>query len=100
MPIHWGRIAWFASLSIAVLSAVWMRTVGYGWLIVLGCAMVIRVVSPFIISQVCAAFVLRRIDRGMRRADVLADQIAEAVKGLSPEEQEAVSKRIIDAEFK
>jgi hypothetical protein len=44
--------------------------------------------------------VLRRIDRGMRRADVLADQIAEAVKGLSPEEQEAVSKRIIDAEFK
>src|SRR5262249_10765483 len=100
MPMLWRRIAWFASFAVAVVLALWMRSVGYGWPATLGVAVVIWLVLPFVISQLCAAFVLGRIHSRMRRADGLADKIADAVKGLPPEEQEAVAKRMIDESLK
>jgi hypothetical protein len=65
-------------------------------------AVVIWLALPFVISQLCAAFALRRIHSRMGHTDVdeLADKIADAVKGLPPEEQEAVGKRIIDEPLK
>ncbi len=86
MPLLWRRIAWFASFAIAVVLALWMRSLGYGWSATLGLSVIIWVVLPFVISQLCAAFVLRPIHGRMRRADGLADRIADAVKGLPPEE--------------
>jgi hypothetical protein len=75
-----------------------MRSLGYGWFATLGMAVIIWVVLPFVISQLCAAFVLGRIHRRMRRIppNELAGKIADAVKGLPPEEQEATAKRMID----
>jgi hypothetical protein len=92
----WRRIAWFASFAIAVGVALWMQSLGYGWPVTLGAAVGIWVVLPFAVSQLCAAFVLGRIDRRVPQADGLADKIADAVKGLPPEEQEAAAKRMID----
>jgi hypothetical protein len=100
MPFLWRRIAWFTSFAIATVLAVWMRSLDYGWPAILGLAVVIWVVLPFVISQLCAAFVLGRIQRRSRTAEGLMDQIAEAVKGLPPEQQEAVAKRMIDESFK
>ena len=62
----------------------------------LGLAAFTWVALPFVISQFCAVFVLRR----MWRADRLADKIADAVKGLPPREQAAVAKRMIDEALK
>src|SRR5437899_2517808 len=50
-------------------------------------AAIVWVVLPFVISQLCAVFVLGRVHGRMRRADGLADRIAEAVKGLPPDQQ-------------
>jgi len=44
--------------------------------------------------------VLGRIHRRVAQTEGLMDQIAEAVKGLPPEQQEAVAKRMIDESFK
>jgi hypothetical protein len=77
-----------------------MRSLGYGWSATLVVAVVIWVVLPFVISQLCAAFVLGRIHWRTRRADELTDKIADAVKGLPPEKQEAVAKRMIDEALK
>jgi hypothetical protein len=100
MPLLWRRTAWFASFAIAVVVALWMRSLGYGWSATLGLAVIIWVVLPFVISQLCAAFVLRHIHGRMCQADGLADRIADAVKGLPPEEQEEVAKRMIDESLK
>jgi hypothetical protein len=100
MPTLWRRIAWFVSFGIAVVLALSMRSLSYGWPATLGVAVVTWVVLPFVISQVCAAFVLRRIHRRMRGTDGLADKIADAVKGLPPEEQEAVAKLMIDEQLR
>jgi hypothetical protein len=100
MPVLWRRIAWFASFAVAVVMALWLRSLDYGWSIALGAAVVIWVVLPFVISQLCAMFVLRRMDGRMHLADGLADKIAAAVKGLPPNEQEAVAKRTIDEVIK
>ena len=66
MPMHWRRIAWFASFAVAIMLALWMRSEGYGWPSTLGLAAVVWVVLPFVISQLCAAFVLRRMHRARR----------------------------------
>jgi hypothetical protein len=95
MPMLWRRIAWFTSSVLAVLLAVSMRNLNYGWLATLGIAMVVWIILPFIISQVCAAFVLGRMHRRMRRSDGLAERIAAAVEGLPPEQQEAIAKRMM-----
>jgi len=96
MPLLWRRIAWFASFTIAVVLALWMRSLGYGWSATLGLAVIICVVLPFVISQLCAAVVLRRIHGRMRQTDGLTDRIADAVKGLPPDKQEEIAKRMID----
>jgi hypothetical protein len=98
MPMHWRRIAWFVSFAIALVLALWMRSLGYDWSATLGVAVVVWIVLPFVISQLCAAFILVHMHRRIRRTDVdgLAEKIAQAVKGLPPEEQEAVGKRMID----
>jgi hypothetical protein len=100
MPMRWRRIAWFASFTIAVVVALWMRGLGYGWSVTLGVAIVIWVVLRFVVSQLCAAFKLGRIHRRTRAADDLADKIADAMKGLPPEEREAAAKRMIDEAFR
>ncbi len=69
MPLIWRRIAWFASFVIAVVVALWMRSLGYGWPATLGLAVIIWVVLPFIISQLCAAVVLWRMQRRVRQAE-------------------------------
>ena len=62
---------------------------------------VIRFILPFVISQLRAAFILTRAhQRFLGRTDGLADRIADAVKGLPPEEAEAVGKRMIDEALK
>jgi hypothetical protein len=96
MPMLWRRIAWFTSFAMAVLLAVSMRNQNYGWLATLGAAIAVWIILPFIISQVCAAFVLGSMHRRMRRSDGLAEKIASAVEGLSPQQQEAIAKRMID----
>ncbi|HKM87198.1 MAG TPA: hypothetical protein VJX48_01200 [Xanthobacteraceae bacterium] len=96
MPMLWRRIAWFSSFAIAAALALWMRSVGYGWSGTLVVAIVIWVVLPFVISQLCAAFVLGSIHWRLRRTEGLVDKIADATKGLPPEEQAEVAKRMID----
>jgi hypothetical protein len=106
MPMLWRRIAWFASFAIAVAFAARMRSLEFGWPATLGVAVVVWVVLPFVISQLCAAFILIRAHRRIHRAGGLAGlaglahNIADAVKGLPPEEQEAIAKRMIDESLK
>jgi hypothetical protein len=100
MPMLWTRFAWFGSFATAVVLALWMRNLGYGWPAMLGVLVVIWVALPLVISQLCAALVLRRIHGRTRRAEGLADKIADAVKGLPPKEQEAIAKRMIDEALK
>jgi hypothetical protein len=57
-------------------------------------------VLPFVISQLCAAVVLRRVHGRMRQTDGLTDRIADAVKGLPPDKQEEIAKRMIDDALK
>jgi hypothetical protein len=54
------------SFALAVALAAWMRSQDYGWLASLSAAAVTYVVTPFVISQLCAAFVLRRMHRKIR----------------------------------
>lgn len=100
MPMSWRRVAWFASFVTALALALWMRTLGYGSTATVGVAIVVWVVLPFVISQVCAAFVLGRAHQRMRQADVLVDKIADVIRGLPPEEKKAVAKRMIDESLK
>jgi hypothetical protein len=66
MPMHWRRIAWFVSSGLAIVVAWWMRSEGFGWWASLGAAAIVWVVMPFVISQLCGAVVLMRMDRRMR----------------------------------
>jgi len=102
MPIGWRRIAWFVSFVIALALAGEMRGLGFGWPATLGLAVVVWIVLPVIISQLCAAFVLLHMQRRISRADFdgLADKIVDATKGLPPDEQEAMAKRMIDDTLK
>jgi hypothetical protein len=99
MPMLWRRLAWFASFAIAVALALWMRSSGYGWGTTLGLAAMAWVGLPFAISQLRAAFVLTRMRSRMSQADGLADKIADAVKGLPPDQQVEVGKRMIDESY-
>jgi hypothetical protein len=96
MPMLWRRVAWFTSFAAAVALALWMRAESYGWSATLAAAVATWIILPFIISQACAAFMLVVIHRRIRRADGLPEKIAEAVKGLPPDQQEAIGKRMID----
>jgi uncharacterized membrane protein (DUF485 family) len=98
----WRRIAWLASFALAMMLALWMRSLGYGWAATLGSALIVWVCLPFVISQLCTAFVLGGLHHRMRRVDVdeLTKQIADAVKGLPPEAQVTVGNRIIDESLK
>ena len=100
MPILWRRIAWFTSFAVAIALALWMRGAGYSWLATLGASFAVWAILPFIISQVCAAFVLGRMHRQLSGSGALAEKIAEATKGLPPEEQLAIGKRMIDQALK
>ena len=100
MPMLWRRVAWFASFAAAVALALFMRSVDFGWSVVLVAALVTWIVLSLVISQLCAVFVLGRINSHLRRTDGLANKIADAVRGLPPEEQEAVAKRMIDETLK
>lgn len=101
MPMIWRRVAGFTSFAIAVSLAFWMRGSGYSWFATLAAGMIVWVVLPVVISQLSAALVLVLMRSRLNRVNVdeLTDKIAEAVKGLSPEEQAAVAKRIIDEQF-
>ena len=77
-----------------------MRSSGYGWAATLSLAAMVWVVLPFVISQLCAAFVLTRMRGRMSQSDGLADKIAEAVKGLPPDQQVEVGQRMIDESLK
>jgi hypothetical protein len=79
MPMLWRRIAWFASFAIALVFALWMRSSDYGWPATLAVAVVIWFGLPFIISQLCAAFVLGRMQHD-----------AQFLASLSPEVQRDV----------
>jgi hypothetical protein len=99
MPMLWRRLAWFASFAIAVALSLWLRSSGYGWVASLILAAIVWVVLPFVISQLCAAFVLGRIHGRALRADGLTGRIADAVKGLPPDQQVEVGKRMIDESY-
>ena len=79
MPLFWRRIAWFASLSIALVLALWMRSTGYDWPATLASALIVWIVLSFVISQLFVARVLGRIRRYISGTD---GRIADAVKGL------------------
>jgi hypothetical protein len=102
VPILWRRIAWFVSFATALAFALWMRSADYGWPATLAVALLIWFVLPFVISQLCAAYVLGRHARAYpsNPSHALAEKIAAATKGLPPEEQERVAKRIIDESLK
>jgi hypothetical protein len=94
----WRRIAWFTSFAIAVALVLWMQSVGFGWAARIGAAVV-----GWVISQLCAAFILMRMHRRIHRVgalDALAGKVADAIKGLPPDEAEAVAKRMIDQSVK
>jgi hypothetical protein len=93
-------MASFTSFGVAVLLALWLRSLDYGWFAALGSAIAVWIILPFVISQICAAFVLARTHRHIQGADNLASKIAKATKGLPPDEALAVGKRIIDESFK
>jgi hypothetical protein len=105
MPMLWRRIAWLTSFAIAVALVLWMRSLDFSWLVTLSVAVVTYIVLPFIISQICAAFVLGRIHSRLRQVppDRLADKVADALKALPPnateDEKSEVAKRIIDQAF-
>ena len=100
MPMAWRRIAWFASFGAAVLLAVSLRSADYSWPATLGAAFAVWIILPFVISQICAAFGLANANGRVLGSDNLAAKIAEATKGLPPDEALAVGKRIIDESFK
>jgi len=100
MLMLWRRIAWFVSFAIAVASAFWMRSLDFGWLTTFGIVLAVWVISSFVISQLCAAFLLVHLDKRSHRTDGLADNIVDAIKGLPPDEQAAMGKRMIDQSFK
>ena len=105
MPMLWRRITWFTSFAVALLLALSLRGLGYSWPATLSLAAAIWVGLPIVISQLSAAFILARtqsrLDRlgGAKGIDALVDKIGEATKGLPPDQQEAVAKRIIDEEY-
>jgi hypothetical protein len=96
MPLLWRRIAWFASLFIAAVLALWMRSAGYDWLATLASAAMVWIVLSFVISQLFAARVLGRVRGYVSGTDGLTDRMTDAVKGLPPEEQEKTARRKID----
>lgn len=102
MPVLWRRLAWFTSFAVAALLALWMRSLDYGWSATLVVAVGTWIVLPFVISQLCAAFALARMHWRLRRysPDELVNKIPDANRGLSPEEQAAEAKRMIDEHFK
>jgi hypothetical protein len=61
--MSWRDIAWFTSFGIAVASAVWMRSLGFGWPATLGAAVVIWVGLPFVTKQLYAILVLGGVSR-------------------------------------
>ena len=79
-----------------------LGTLDYSWSVILIVGVVTWAVLPFVISQACAAFFLARMHWRLRRypPDELVTKIADATKGLSPEEQAALAKRMIDEAFK
>jgi len=97
IPILWRRIAWFVNFVIAVAVAGETRSLGFSWPITFGVVLVVWIVLPFFISQLCAAFIVIRAGSRTRRADGLPDKFTDAIKGLPPEEQDAMAKRMIDA---
>jgi hypothetical protein len=65
-----------SAFAIAVVLALWMRNLGYGWSATLGAAVVIWSVLPFVMSQLAAAFVLVRIHTRARPGEWdLADNL-------------------------
>lgn len=96
MLFIWRRAAWFGSFTIAIVLAIWMRTMGYGWPATLSVALIVCLILSFVISQLFAALVLARLRRYVRETEGLTERIAEAVKGLPPEEQEKIANRMID----
>lgn len=86
----WRRIAWFSSFAIAVLLALWMRSLDYGWPATIGAAVVTWVVLPFVISQLFAAFMLARTHWRIGRAGGLEDM---AENWLKPENLRQQAKR-------
>ena len=96
-----GRtIAWLTSFAIAVASAFWMRSLDLGWLATFSIVLTVWVVSSFVISQLYAAFLLVRLDKHSPRTDGLADNIVDAIKGLPPDQQQAMAKRMMDQSLK
>jgi uncharacterized membrane protein len=85
MPMHLRRIAWFVGFATALALALWMRGAGYGWSVTIGAAVLVWIVLPLVISQLCAAFVLARIHRRMRRVD--PDELASKIDGVSSRSQ-------------
>jgi hypothetical protein len=89
-------IAWCASFALAMVSALWMRSLGYGWSATLAAAVVISSVPPYFISRFYAVFMLRPLQRRTRIIDGLTYKIAVATMGMPPEERETIAKRMTD----
>jgi hypothetical protein len=99
MPMLWRRVAWMASFATGVLAAIWMQILGYGWAATFGMAAATCLLLPFTISQLCALSVSAGTHSRVKRGQGLAERIAEAVKGLPPDEQEAVALRMTEEAF-
>lgn len=63
MPIVWRRISVFVSFAIALTLAVWLPSYGFGWASSMAIALATFIVVPFVISQLCAAFILVRAQK-------------------------------------
>jgi hypothetical protein len=96
MPMLWRREAWFASFAAGALAAIWMQILDYGWAATLGIGAATCFLLLFSIYQLCALVVSAGAHSRVNRAQGLAERIAEAVKGLPPDEQEAIAVRMTE----
>lgn len=85
MPILWRRIAWFVSFA-ATLTVAWlMRSQGFDWPASLSAATATFIILPFVISQVCAAFVIRHMNQKLPAIEEAASKQAEQLAKLQPD---------------
>jgi hypothetical protein len=63
MPMSWRRVIDSSAFVLAVCVAVWMLNDGSSWYVAVGCALVVFILTPFIVSRLLGTFILRRMER-------------------------------------